>query len=169
MRFLLRSRGTQTQARRARLSILKTRKVVYRVWALLLLAVALGLAAWFNKPWIAAQLKEWSAEASLAGFAGLVALGALLLSVLWWLIKTVSLDTFLDFIGDAARYFDVTPKNVARRYDILRGGIQLLKDLHEDRDETSTRSCSAMDALCWSDTASGASSATTCFATTGPR
>src|SRR5207342_3016813 len=32
-------------------------------------------------------------------------------------------------------YLDVDPKNVARRYAILRGGIKLLQKLHEDHDE----------------------------------
>jgi len=45
------------------------------------------------------------------------------------------LGAVIDFAGDAARYFDVNPKNVARRYDILRGGIALLKRLHEDGDK----------------------------------
>lgn len=41
---------------------------------------------------------------------------------------------WLNVVGDAARYFDVNPTNVARRYDILRGGVALLRKLHEDRD-----------------------------------
>lgn len=41
----------------------------------------------------------------------------------------------LDVVGDAARYLDVHPTNVARRYDILRGGVEMLRKLHELRDE----------------------------------
>ena len=40
-----------------------------------------------------------------------------------------------DIVGDAARYFDVNPKNVARRYDILRGGVAMLRKLHDEYDE----------------------------------
>jgi hypothetical protein len=38
-------------------------------------------------------------------------------------------------IGDAARYLDIAPANIARRYDILRGGKEMLRSLHE---QTST-------------------------------
>ena len=34
-------------------------------------------------------------------------------------------------IGDAARYLDIAPANIARRYDILRGGKEMLRSLHE--------------------------------------
>lgn len=64
--------------------------------------------------------------------------GALLavIGVLWKtavapLVRTV----ITDFIGDAARYMDISPQNVARRYDIIRGGVEMLRKLHEERDE----------------------------------
>ncbi len=34
-------------------------------------------------------------------------------------------------IGDAARYLDIAPANIARRYDILRGGKDVLRSLHD--------------------------------------
>jgi pimeloyl-ACP methyl ester carboxylesterase len=37
--------------------------------------------------------------------------------------------------GDAARYLDINPKNISRRYDIIRGGVDILRKLHTDRDE----------------------------------
>ena len=40
------------------------------------------------------------------------------------------LGRVVNTIGDAARYLDVAPANVARRYDILRGGIEMLRKLH---------------------------------------
>jgi len=67
---------------------------------------------------------------SLAGAAGAVAV----LLALWRSLLKYSVGAMLDVAGDAARYFDVNPKNVARRYDILRGGIALLRKLHEERD-----------------------------------
>lgn len=51
------------------------------------------------------------------------------------LVAPVARYTLVDVVGDAARYFDAAPKNVARRYDILRGGIEMLRKLHEDGDE----------------------------------
>ena len=57
------------------------------------------------------------------------------LGVLYLLSKLFFLEALLDVVGDAARYLDVAPKNVARRYDILRGGIGLLQKLHEEHDE----------------------------------
>ena len=41
----------------------------------------------------------------------------------------------LDVVGDAARYLDVNPSNVARRYDILRHGVSMLRKFHEAHDE----------------------------------
>ena len=58
---------------------------------------------------------------------------------LWGLARAPLLGVFTDFAGDAARYFDVNPKNITRRYDILRGGIAMLRKLHDDRDETNTK------------------------------
>lgn len=52
----------------------------------------------------------------------------------WALLRMGVLGAFTDVVGDAARYFDVNPKNVARRYDILRGGIAMLQKLHKDCD-----------------------------------
>ena len=46
--------------------------------------------------------------------------------------------TVTDVAGDAARYLDVTPQNVARRYDIIRGGIDMLKELHTKGDVQET-------------------------------
>ncbi len=61
--------------------------------------------------------------------------GAAAIAVIFWnAIQGSAVDVLGDFVGDAARYFDVAPRNVARRYDILRGGVDMLQKLHEDRD-----------------------------------
>lgn len=99
-------------------------------WLLIPAALgAFGLAAWLLsiRPALRPTLPAAGAVALLLFF---------LQGALKYLPKTV-LGAVLDFAGDAARYFDVNPKNVARRYDILRGGIALLKKLHEERDERS--------------------------------
>ena len=60
--------------------------------------------------------------------------GAAVLIVLWGVLRASLLRTFTDSVGDVARYLDVAPQNVARRYAIIRGGIDMLRKLHEDRD-----------------------------------
>jgi pimeloyl-ACP methyl ester carboxylesterase len=59
-----------------------------------------------------------------------------ILLTLWGVLRFSILRVVVDFAGDAARYFDVNPKNIARRYDILRGGIAVLGRLHSEREET---------------------------------
>jgi pimeloyl-ACP methyl ester carboxylesterase len=51
------------------------------------------------------------------------------------LLTGVTAGVFTDFAGDAARYLDANPKNVSRRYDIVRGGVAMLRKLHTDCDE----------------------------------
>jgi hypothetical protein len=62
---------------------------------------------------------------------GIMILGA----AVWMGARLLGRFALLDVVGDAARYFDVHPTNVARRYDILRGGVEVLRKLHEFRDE----------------------------------
>jgi hypothetical protein len=50
------------------------------------------------------------------------------------MLRAAFFKVFTDFVGDAARYFDVTPVNIARRTDIIRGGVELLRRLHVDHD-----------------------------------
>jgi len=70
----------------------------------------------------------------VAAVTGASALGAL---ALWKTFVAPLLRSVLtDVVGDAARYLDVSPQNVARRYDILRGGIDMLRKLHEQHDES---------------------------------
>jgi hypothetical protein len=73
----------------------------------------------------------WNSWTTILAAGGTVAV----LGVLYLLSKLFFLQALLDVVGDAARYLDVAPKNVARRYDILRGGIGLLQKLHEEHDE----------------------------------
>jgi hypothetical protein len=72
-----------------------------------------------------------------AWFASLgVAFVLVVLSKLW---KAIAGGVLLDVVGDAARYLDVHPANVACRYEILRGGVQMLRKLHDMRDERGDR------------------------------
>jgi pimeloyl-ACP methyl ester carboxylesterase len=95
------------------------------IWAWLMIGALLCAAAalfWLepNVPWLQSPVRS----------AGAVAV----LWACWQVARYYAMGTVLDVAGDAARYFDVNPKNVARRYDILRGGIALLRKLHEERD-----------------------------------
>jgi pimeloyl-ACP methyl ester carboxylesterase len=100
--------------------------------------------------WLA--LLVWGAIAILAGISAVVPwrelirfafgspLPAVAILAFGYLLLRLVLGTVLDVVGDAARYFDIHPKNVARRYDILRGGIALLRRLHEEGDVQGDRS-----------------------------
>lgn len=44
-------------------------------------------------------------------------------------------NTFIQFIGDAVRYTVPTPENIETRSKIRQEGIDLLRKLHEDKDE----------------------------------
>ena len=60
--------------------------------------------------------------------------------VLWQrLIAPIVGTAITDVVGDAARYLDVSPQNVARRYDIIRGGIDMLRELHNQKDECKSK------------------------------
>jgi len=64
---------------------------------------------------------------------------ALVLLILWKRVVAPTLGTaVLDVAGDAARYLDVSPKNVARRYDIIRGGVDMLRALHKKADRAAS-------------------------------
>jgi len=47
------------------------------------------------------------------------------------LIIPVVVSNLEDYVGDAARYLDDSPKNIKSRYEIRKQGINILKKLHE--------------------------------------
>ena len=109
VRFLVGSQGAKYP---------QTRLVVIVTWCGLLVAFVLGVAAW-NSPTLAAQFDGWSAVTLPAQFATFTALLGLGLSAVWALGKyvvrpgtNVALGTLVDFIGDAAGYFDVAPRTL---------------------------------------------------------
>ena len=83
-------------------------------------AVAFALVLWFavEDPFRATR-------------AGAVVVG---IGVLWKLVAPLLGTVLTDVVGDAARYLDVSPLNVARRYDIIRGGVDMLRKLHTQSD-----------------------------------
>lgn len=78
----------------------------------------------------------WGALQTPANTA--TASGVVLILVAIWrtLVAPIVGTTLTDVVGDAARYLDVSPQNVARRFDIIRGGIDMLRKLHEDHEES---------------------------------
>src|ERR1700754_5163770 len=82
---------------------------IFRRWCLPLtvvgLAALIALAGWFwlVVPWLGAFRATTLA----------IALGAV-----WWSVRMVGNFAVLDVMGDAARYFDVHPSNVAGRREI---------------------------------------------------
>ena len=90
------------------------------------LALAVGLLVTTGLVITGPVLQGWFASLGLA-------LVLVAVSKLWRSILGVVL---LDVVGDAARYLDVHPANVACRYEILRGGVQMLRRLHDMRDES---------------------------------
>jgi hypothetical protein len=105
--------------------------LVYATWALAIGVAAIALVSILYPVYC----KQWRTcvELEFLDAAWIV----LLLAVLhgfWSVLRPFAFGAVADFIGDAARYLDVNPKNVARRYDILRGGVAMLRKLHEDHD-----------------------------------
>lgn len=74
-------------------------------------------------------------------FTALAAGAAMTAAFALWkrLIAPIMGTAITDVVGDAARYLDVSPQNVARRYDIIRGGIDMLRELHHQKDECTSK------------------------------
>jgi hypothetical protein len=101
------------------------------MWCLALIALAVLVATGW---WLWTE-RAAGPTATALGTGAFVLFAVFALKKILKFVPEWGLGVVLDFAGDAARYLDVNPKNVARRYDILRGGIALLKKLHEERDE----------------------------------
>lgn len=68
---------------------------------------------------------------------GMAAVLATLLVILVLVVvgQWMSESTALSVIGDVSRYLDVSPVNIGKRHDILKGGIDLLSALHAERSD----------------------------------
>jgi hypothetical protein len=76
--------------------------------------------------------------ASFLSFAFLGAAAAVVLLVVLLLFAAyewMSEGNALRIVGDVSRYLDIAPVNIERRHEILKGGIELLKALHEERSD----------------------------------
>lgn len=72
---------------------------------------------------------------ALVRWLGALGVTSLAVVALGWVWNASRNFVLLDVVGDAARYLDVNPSNVARRYDILRHGVTMLRKFHEEHDE----------------------------------
>jgi hypothetical protein len=63
----------------------------------------------------------------------------LLVLLLFAAIEWMSEGNALRIIGDVSRYLDVAPVNIERRHEILKGGIDLLCELHARRSDFELR------------------------------
>ena len=95
--------------------------LVPAVWALVLAGIAAVLIF---------AVKQLTAPSGVT-----LGVGVAVLAVVWAWLRGPLLGKLTDIAGDAARYLDINPNNVTRRYDIIRGGVDVLRKLHTDRDE----------------------------------
>ena len=111
--------------------------LVYAAWALAIGVAATALVTLLYP--VYCKQGRTCVELDFLG-VGWIALVLAILGVLRkYVLQPFAFDAVVDVTGDAARYFDVNPKNVPRRYDILRGGVAMLRKLHEDHDTDGDR------------------------------
>jgi hypothetical protein len=96
---------------------------IARILAFIAVLVIVGLP-------VMAALDPKSAVVSGGALAVIVAL----VGVLWKLFKQPGTKLFTGFLGDAARYFQPKPANIARRQEIREAGVRLLERMHESGD-----------------------------------
>ena len=93
------------------------------VWLVrVLLVVGLGIFAWVATQDVSGWLKGLAGGA-LVALPGLLSLG----------LKALRDDFVVNFAGDAARYLEPRPENIARRQEIREAGAELIDALHEKR------------------------------------
>jgi pimeloyl-ACP methyl ester carboxylesterase len=99
----------------------RLKPVWYTVWgsAVLLVGIALGASFWLDIP---GQYKALPPLVTAAAFP-----------FLFSLLSSFGKRFFLNFAGDAARYFTPTPDNISERSAIRQQGIAFLKKLHQIR------------------------------------
>ncbi|MDQ0864781.1 hypothetical protein [Arthrobacter globiformis] len=97
-----------------------------QVWIARVLAAAV-VAAVLWLPVLA--LRGDAKTAAVSG--GVMAVAAALVGAAWKLFKPAGTKLFTGFLGDAARYFQPKPENVAHRQEIREEGVRLLERLHK--------------------------------------
>ena len=103
----------------------RLRWIFWVFWATLL--IALGSLIWIVGWGEDLLPASWETFFSVGWFKTTVSLIVTLLS-------TLITGILLNYLGDAVRYFTPRPRNVPEREQIRKGGITLLRRLHEARD-----------------------------------
>ncbi|BCW78869.1 hypothetical protein NicSoilC5_08880 [Arthrobacter sp. NicSoilC5] len=97
---------------------------IARILASIAVLVVLGLALW-------SAVRDPTAAAVGGGVAAAV---VAVVGIIWKLFRPAGMRLFTGFLGDAARYFQPKPENVAHRQEIREAGVRLLERLHESGD-----------------------------------
>ncbi|WP_156669974.1 hypothetical protein [Mycobacterium sp. E3305] len=103
---------------------------------LLVLAIVAGAVAWYlftktgQPPHSSGSHAATTKDAAQIG-AATAAILAILPGLGWALLRLFQKRFLLGFLGDAARYLEPLPDNVARRREIRQAGVELLDALHD--------------------------------------
>lgn len=98
-----------------------------KYWAIGWVAIGVAVVAYLLVGVLGLSNRSDGAEGTLFGATLVTALlGAVLLG-----IRTFGRNLTINVLGDAARYFQATPDNVARREAIRKAGVDLIVRLHE--------------------------------------
>lgn len=101
------------------------------VWTIRIIA-ALMLLILLGFPIYKAFTPKSTADLVVVGsWATLLAVALAVGGVLWKVFKGPGTKLLTGFLGDAARYFEPKPENIARRQEIREEGVRLLEKLHE--------------------------------------
>lgn len=104
----------------------RLKPVLATACAFIALAGAALLVVWLYWEGITSYLKlHWALT------AGVLAAAAVLLRLLFWVVKNPFSNLLLNTAGDAARYFNPMPSNIGERTAIRQEGIAFLRRLHE--------------------------------------
>lgn len=99
---------------------------VIRILVLVALLALIGLAVF------RALNPKFTIDLVVTGsVAVIVAVAGAVLGVLWKILKRPGTKLLTGFLGDAARYFEPKPDNIARRQEIREAGVRLLEKMHE--------------------------------------
>jgi len=101
------------------------------VWAVRILVLA-GILVVVGGTAVAAFNPE--SRGTLVAGGGMVAALIAVAGLVWKVLKHRGTQLLTGHVGDAARYFEPKPDNIARRQEIREAGVRLLERMHETGD-----------------------------------